>query len=242
MMYGLTQRIGSTLTINNEFSKYIIDGYNGLVKQIANEYHRKYPMVSREDIAQELWLWFWEHPNKTIDWIKLDDKDADKLFARSLRNQAIGYCAKEKARALGFETIDNFYYHRDLVEQFLPLVIEDRFEQPADYGESIGKVFNTSEPSTGGNWMSYLADVFVGFKKLTADQQAILVMKYGPEQLGHEQIAEQYKISTDNARMRVNRALRAIIFKLGGSAPHTDEDYIESSVPKEEIHVDDSNA
>ncbi len=224
------------MVLNDGFAKYILDGYAGLVKQISNEYHSKYPMVPREDIAQELWLWFWEHPNKTIDWIKLDDKDADSLFARSLRNQATGFCAKEKAKALGYETIDNFYYHKDLVEQFLPLVIEDRFEQPVDYGESIGKIFTTSEPSTGGNWMSYLADVYVGFKKLTADQRAILVMKYGPQQLTHDQIATEYSISTDNARMRVNRALRSIIFKLGASAPYTDEDYPETSVPKEEIH------
>jgi DNA-directed RNA polymerase specialized sigma24 family protein len=225
------------MTIDEGLSKYILSGYASLVKQIANEYHSKYSMVPREDIAQELWLWFWEHPNKTMEWIKLDDKDADSLFARSLRNQATGYCAKEKAKALGFETIDNFYYHKDLVEQFLPLVIEDRFEQPTDYGESVGKITRTSEPSTGGNWMSYLADVYLGFKKLTPDQQAILVMKYGPQQLTYDQIAGEFKISTDNARMRINRALRSVIFKLGGSAPHTDEDYPVSSVIIKEEHV-----
>lgn len=229
------------MALSNGFEKYILDGYAGLVKQIANEYHSKYPMVPREDIAQELWLWFWEHPNKTIEWIKLDDKDADKLFARSLRNQATGYCAKEKAKALGYETIDNFYYHKDLVEQFLPLVIEDRFEQPVDYNESFGKVTSPSEPSTGGNWMSYLADVHMGFKKLTPDQQAILVMKYGPQQLTHDQIATEFKISIDNARMRLNRALRSIIYKLGGSAPYTDEDYPASSVPNEEEYADNSD-
>jgi len=225
------------MTLSDGFAKYILDGYSGLVKQIANEYHSKYPMVSREDISQELWLWFWEHPNKTIEWIKLDDKDSDRLFAKSLRNHATGYCAKEKAKALGFETIDNFYYHKDLVEQFLPLVIEDRFEQPADYADSVGKISTTSDPSTGGNWMSYLADVHSGFKKLTPDQQALLVMKYGPQQLTHDQIASEFKITTDNARMRVNRALRSIIFKLGGSAPFTEEDYEASSVPNEEEDV-----
>ena len=241
-MYGQTLRDGMQMVLSDGFAKYILDGYAGLVKQISNEYHNKYPMVPREDIAQELWLWFWEHPNKTIEWIKLDDKDADSLFARSLRNQATGYCAKEKAKALGYETIDNFYYHKDLVEQFLPLVIEDRFEQPADYADSVGKISTTSDPSTGGNWMSYLADVYLGFKKLTPDQQAILTMKYGPQQLTHDQIAGEFKISTDNARMRVNRALRSIIFKLGASAPHTDDDYPESSVPKEEEYADDSDA
>jgi len=225
------------MTLSDGFAKYILDGYSGLVKQIANEYHNRYPMVPREDIAQELWLWFWEHPNKTIEWIKLDDKDSDRLFAKSLRNHATGYCAKEKAKALGFETIDNFYYHKDLVEQFLPLVIEDRFEQPADYADSVGKISTTSDPSTGGNWMSYLADVHSGFKKLTPDQQALLVMKYGPQQLTHDQIASEFKITTDNARMRVNRALRSIIFKLGGSAPFTEEDYEASSVPNEEEDV-----
>jgi hypothetical protein len=37
--------------------------------------------------------------------------------------------------------------------------------------------------------------------------------------------------------MRINRALRSVIFKLGGSAPHTDEDYPVSSVIIKEEHV-----
>jgi hypothetical protein len=114
--------------------------------------------------------------------------------------------------------------------------MEDRFEKPSDYADSVGKISTTSDPSTGGNWMSYLADVYLGFKKLTPDQQAILTMKYGQQQLSYDQIAGEFKISTDNARMRINRALRSVIFKLGGSAPRTDEDYPVSSVIIEEEH------
>ena len=62
--------------------------YENMVAAIAYEFSRKFHMCDADDIRQELWVWFLEHPNKVKAWEKLDDKQSVKLIARSLRNAA----------------------------------------------------------------------------------------------------------------------------------------------------------
>ena len=95
----------------NPFSNEFAYEYQPLVSLIAKQFHRKYRMIERDDIEQSLWLWFATHPNKIREWTKIDDKkQAEKLFARSLRNAASDYCQKEKAAQEGYSFDDNFFY------------------------------------------------------------------------------------------------------------------------------------
>jgi hypothetical protein len=48
-------------------------------------------MLERDDIAQELWVWFVTHP-KYKEWSTYEQKDKDNLIAKSLRNAALKYC------------------------------------------------------------------------------------------------------------------------------------------------------
>ena len=73
------------------------DKYDQLVAHIAYEFGRKYHMIDADDVRQELWIWFLEHPNKVKTWEALDGKQSVKLIARSLRNAAKDYCQKQKA-------------------------------------------------------------------------------------------------------------------------------------------------
>ena len=75
----------------------VIEQYDNLVANIAYEFGRKFQMVEANDIRQELWLWFLEHPNKVNAWEALDGKQSIKLIAKSLRNAAKDYCQKQKA-------------------------------------------------------------------------------------------------------------------------------------------------
>ena len=99
----------------------VIEQYENLVANIAYEFSRKFQMVEVNDIRQELWVWFLEHPNKVKTWEALDGKQATKLIARSLRNTAKDYCQKEKAARVGYRVEDNYYYDRELIEMLLPL-------------------------------------------------------------------------------------------------------------------------
>ena len=77
-----------------------------LVQQLSAEYARRYSMVERHDIAQELWVWFVGHPDKYTEWSELEQKDRDKLIAKSLRNAALKYCEREKAKTIGYDISD----------------------------------------------------------------------------------------------------------------------------------------
>lgn len=51
-----------------------IQEYNDTVQQLSSEYARKYSMLERDDIAQELWVWFVGHPRKYKEWSELEQK------------------------------------------------------------------------------------------------------------------------------------------------------------------------
>ena len=86
-----------------------IEKWDYIVVAVAAEYHRKYDMVELEDIKQSLYKWFLEHPNKLNEWEAIGEKDAKNLIYRSLRNQALDYCQRWKAKSGGYETSDLFY-------------------------------------------------------------------------------------------------------------------------------------
>lgn len=70
--------------------------YESLVASLSNEYHKKYAMVEREDIAQVLWMWFVTHQNKYKEWSALETKDKEKLIAKSLGMQPLSIAKKKK--------------------------------------------------------------------------------------------------------------------------------------------------
>ena len=100
-----------------------IEPWDYVVVGVAAEYHKKYDMVELEDIKQALYQWFAEHPNKLDTWEAIGMKDAKNLIYRSLRNQALDYCHRWKAKSIGYEVSDNYYYDTELVEAILPSVL-----------------------------------------------------------------------------------------------------------------------
>ena len=116
----------------NSMSNYI-EEYNVLLQSVATEYSKRYKMLERNDIAQELWMWFLTHVDKYVEWSELEQKDKDKLIARSLRNAAITYCEYEKSKKVGYDMSDLYYYNPSVVEAFLPSIISESYEIPTKY-------------------------------------------------------------------------------------------------------------
>jgi DNA-directed RNA polymerase specialized sigma24 family protein len=94
-----------------------------IVDTVASEYNRKFNMVEVADLRQALWLWFAEHPNKLKEWEAKGERDAKNLIYKSLRNQAIDYCQRWKAKSVGYDVGDLFYYTSEIVETILPAVL-----------------------------------------------------------------------------------------------------------------------
>jgi hypothetical protein len=203
--------------------KYLTE-YDTLVASLAVEYHRKYPMVEVVDIQQIIWLWFITHTAKYDEWSELDRKDKDKLIAKSLRNAAVKFCEKEKAKTVGYELLDLYYYDSTVIEAFLPSIISESYEIPSKI-KDLNYKFNKSEPSNdGNNWLVLRSDIANAFFKLTEAKQNILRIRFSTDNSEWSLIAKDLKTTIDGARMKVQRAINSLIRNLGGWRPYPDDE------------------
>lgn len=202
----------------------VIEKYENIVAHIAYEFSRKFQMVESDDIRQELWVWFLEHPNKVTTWESFEGKQSVKLIARSLRNAAKDYCQKQKAQVVGYRLEDNYYYDRELIEMLLPAVIREDTVAPAL--TEMGYQSTKKVASEGGNWFAMVGDINRALKKLTKEQYDVVYLRFG-EGRDNTTMSIELEISEDAARMRVNRAINNLINYLGGERPKKDTDYTE---------------
>jgi DNA-directed RNA polymerase specialized sigma24 family protein len=179
-------------------------------------------MVDREDIKQSLYEWFVSHPLKLTEWEAFSKKSTQNLLYRSLRNQALDYCQLWKAKTLGYEMSDVFFYDAAVVEALLPSVLRgDVTEAPK---LDLGMPGKPSAPAEGGNLMAMMAEVKSAFVKLSDEDRNILYQKHA-NSLAYNAIAELLELPSDDAaRMRHKRAIKRLITRLGGFRPWLDKD------------------
>ena len=203
----------------------VYEMYSAMVKQIGSEFKRKYQMVERADIEQEMWLWFAEHPNKIEEWLALpDQKDRDKLFARSLRNSALDYCIKEKAHTAGYSTEDNFWYNKQFIKLMIPAVLSDDWTKLNNTLSNMGR--GSQVLAESGNFMAFSSDIKVAFDKLNERERSLVKLFYG-EQVDGAELHERIDSSKSQkaVMMEANRAVNKMVRILGGNPPVKDEDY-----------------
>jgi DNA-directed RNA polymerase specialized sigma24 family protein len=204
-----------------------IEPWQYVVDAVAYEYHKKFDSIEAEDIRQCLYKWFVEHPNKLDTWEAIGPKDAKNLIYRSLRNEALDYCQRWKAKSGGYEVSDVFYYEADMVEALLPMVL--RAEWGVTHKLNLGRPGRPSAPSEGGNLMAMMIEVDYGYYKLTKDDRKLLFLRYA-EGLDFGVIAEDMELgSEDTVRMRHKRAIKKLINKIGGFKPWSDSDLPDKS-------------
>ncbi len=199
-----------------------IEPWDYIVAHVADEYHRKYSMVAREDIKQSLYEWFVSHPNKLTEWEAFSKKSTQNLLYRSLRNQALDYCMYWKAKSVGYEMSDVFFYDATIIEAILPSILRgDVTEAPK---LNLGMPGRPSAPSEGGNLMAMMAEIKSAYMRLSTEDKNILYHKHA-NSLSYAGIAEELELPSDDAaRMRHNRAIKKLITRLGGFRPFLDND------------------
>jgi len=202
-----------------------IEPWDYIVSHVADEYHKKFSMVDREDIRQSLYEWFVLHPLKLTEWEAFSKKSTQNLLYRSLRNQALDYCQLWKAKTLGYEMSDVFFYDAAVVEAILPAVLRgDVTETPK---LNLGMPGRPSAPAEGGNLMAMMAEIKGAFIKLGDEDKNILYQKHA-NSLTYGAIAEELALPSDDAaRMRHKRAIKRLITRLGGFRPWLDMDVVQ---------------
>jgi DNA-directed RNA polymerase specialized sigma24 family protein len=209
-----------------------IEKWDYIVVAVSAEYHRKYDMVELDDIKQSLYQWFVEHPNKLKEWEAIGEKDAKNLIYRSLRNDALDYCQRWKAKSVGYETSDVFYYDAVMIEALLPAVI--RGELGITQKLNLGGPGKPPAPAEGGNMMVMMIEIDKAYNKLNTEDRTVLFYKYA-ESFDYSTIATEMNLgSEDAARMRHNRAIKKLINRVGGFRPWSDEDSEEKVQDTEE--------
>lgn len=199
-----------------------VEEWDYVVAAVAAEYHRKFPMCELSDIRQALYLWFAEHPNKLDDWAKLGEKDAKNLIYRSLRNQALDYCQRWKAKSVGYDVSDLYYYEPELVEMLLPTVLMGNFHVAPKL--NLGKIGRPSAPAEGGNIQVMLLEIDSAYWKLSKEDRKVIFLRHA-ESSDFKEIANYLSLGTeDAARMRHKRAVKRLVTKLGGRRPYLDDD------------------
>ena len=209
-----------------------VQEYDLLVSTLGMEYARKYSIIEPADIRQILWLWFVTHPNKYTEWSKLPPKDKERLIARSLRNAALKYCEQEKARKVGYDMSDLYYYDPTVIEAFLPSIIGNTYEIPSKIKDLNFKFGKSGEVTDGNNWLVLRSDIEKAFNKLPEAKQNILRIRFSVDNYEWSELGKELDTSADGARMKVNRSLSSLIKILGGWRTHSDPDVIET---KEEV-------
>lgn len=209
-----------------------IEEYNDLVQTLASEYTRRYTMLERDDIAQELWVWFVGHPRKYKEWSALEQKDRDKLIAKSLRNAALKFCEREKSKKVGYDTSDLYYYDVSVVEAFLPSIIAGTYAIPISI-QDLNAKFGSGSLSDGNNWLALRSDIHAAFNKLSDAKQHTLVLRFSIDSPDWILLSKEMDSTPDGARMKVQRALNSLVKHLGGWKPYYDEDTQQESVPEE---------
>lgn len=200
-----------------------IEEWDYIVVNVSSEYHKKFPMCELGDIKQALYMWFAEHPNKLEHWKSLGEKDAKNLIYRSLRNQALDYCQRWKAKSVGYDTSDLYYYEPEMVEALLPTVLMGNFHIAPKL--NLGKTGRPSAPAEGGNIQVMLLEIDSAYWKLSKEDRRVIFLRHA-ESSDFKEIANYLSLGTeDAARMRHKRAVKRLVNKLGGYKPYPDEDF-----------------
>lgn len=212
-------------------SEEIYEAYSPMVRQVASQYANRYRMVDRMDIQQQLWLWFVEHPRKVQEWVDLDQREADKLFARSLRNAAYDFCLKEKANIEGYSPHDMFWYSKSFIKTLLPSALSEDWKKVAVLSSEVKA---KKSPAEANDWMAFMADIRKAYGMLNDKEKALVLLFYAKDVDGgtlHEHLGDE-RPSSRATQMAANRAINKMVKILGGFPPKKDKDYDDSNADR----------
>lgn len=187
-----------------------------MIQQVASSLRKQYPMLEREDIVQELWLWTLEH-ERTVERYVGDGKPGERMLYSSLRRAGSAICAREKALVIGYDPDDLYYYSTGQLREILPLVMDRTlWVQPGQAQEQ--RVTGTSDPAHGNTRLAMICDVRSAVEACSEPIKALLWTAFGLA-MDDQEHALSLGITEDALRMRVVRALKSVQRGLGGPKP-----------------------
>lgn len=188
---------------------------------LSKKYHR---FAEQNDIKQAMNEYAWKRKDKVAEYlIREDDNErrmGQKAFSTFMRRAGERYARKEKARALGYELGDEYFYRIEMLENLIKVLgsedahLTNQVLDPDVHGTRAKKQANE-----GNNLLAMLADVDRAMKKLDPRTQGILNSRFAQDQPLSE-IATAWDISPQRVEQISARGLRDLSELLGGGTPY----------------------
>jgi len=192
-----------------------------LAWHLSKRYHR---FVELEDIRQAMNEYAWKRRDKVKEYLIREDaieiKQGYKAFSTFMRRAGERYARKEKARTLGYELGDEYFYRLDLIENLIKVAgtnesyLANQVFDPDVHGVQVKKLANE-----GNNLAAMIADVDRAMKKLDPRMQGILTSRFVND-MPLAEIAEAWDISPQRVEQLVAKGVKEIADKLGGVTPY----------------------
>ena len=194
---------------------------SSLAWSLSKKYHR---FAEFEDIKQTMNEYAWKRRDKVSEYLIREDENERRMgykaFSTFMRRAGERYARKEKARALGYELGDEYFYKLALIENLIKVLgSEDAHMSNQVLDPDVHGIKAKKQASEGNNLLAMLADVDKAMHKLDPRTMGILHLRFAKD-LPLSEIATEWEISPQRVEQIVNKGLRDISEYLGGVSPY----------------------
>jgi RNA polymerase sigma factor (sigma-70 family) len=192
-----------------------------LAYNLSKKYHR---FAEQSDIKQAMNEYAWKRKDKVNEYLMREEENERRMgykaFSTFMRRAGERYARKEKARALGYELGDEYFYRIEMIENLIKVLgSEDAHLTNQVLDPDVHGVKAKKQASEGNNLLAMLADVDRAMKKLDPRTQGILNSRFAHDQPLTE-IATAWDISPQRVEQISARGIRDLSELLGGAAPY----------------------
>jgi len=194
---------------------------SALAYNLSKKYHR---FAEQSDIKQAMNEYAWKRKDKVNEYLMREEENERRMgykaFSTFMRRAGERYARKEKARALGYELGDEYFYRIEMIENLIKVLgSEDAHLTNQVLDPDVHGIKAKKQASEGNNLLAMLADVDRAMKKLDPRTQGILNSRFAHDQPLTE-IATAWDISPQRVEQISARGIRDMSELLGGGAPY----------------------
>lgn len=209
------------LTRDHPIWEQVNDITSVLSYNLSKKYHR---FAEQADIKQAMNEYAWKRKDKVAEYLIREEENEKRMgykaFSTFMRRAGERYARKEKARSLGYELGDEYFYRIEMIENLIKVLgSEDTHLVNQVLDPDVHGVKAKKQASEGNNLLAMLADVDRAMKKLDPRTQGILNARFAQDQPLTE-IATNWEISPQRVEQIATRGVRDLSEMLGGGTPY----------------------
>lgn len=194
--------------------------HENLLSQLAGEFGAKGHRwgADSDDFHQEMLLWVFANLSKLNTKAKEmeDEERFRRWLGKTLRNRCTDHLAKMADQAGANDKGSVYWYSVPELKVLLDSMFdpEAKFNPPQVNGEDRVK----RDPAHGNNWLVTLADVEVGYNRLSYEDQNLLAL-FHRDGYRNKDLAAEWDLTEAQMSWRHTRAVERLLEHLGGPKP-----------------------